>query len=161
MVLMKDINEDEIETFVNITKYENIDVRFIELMPMGNLSFWAQERFVPNTIVLEKIKGLQKVSQENSATPAVYYKFSGAKGRVGLINSMSKKFCGFCNRVRLTADGRLKPCLHLDDSIDLKTPLRQEKDIKEVITKAIFNKPRGHELEKEKYADKNMIQIGG
>ncbi|MFC1546854.1 GTP 3',8-cyclase MoaA [bacterium] len=164
IVLIKGINEDEIEQFTDLTRKENIDVRFIELMPIGKLSGWALERFIPNTMVLDKVKLLEKIEIQNPNSPAVYYKLKDAKRRVGLISSMTGRFCKACNRIRLSAHGRLKSCLHSNDEMDIKTPLRQgldNLDLTDRIKEFIYKKPESHNLDTKEYIDKSMVQIGG
>lgn len=160
-VLVGGFNENEIESFVNLTKDEEIDVRFIELMPIGQAKDWSLDKFISNNMVLEKAKDLKEILKEDISSPAKYYKLPGAKGKVGLINPISCKFCSNCNRVRLTADGKVKPCLHSNDEIDLKNPLRNGEDIKQIIVKLIKNKPKEHNLEDGEYIKRNMITIGG
>ncbi|MFC1566412.1 GTP 3',8-cyclase MoaA [bacterium] len=136
VVLMKDVNENEIHKFRQFAKDENIKVRFIELMPFGELCSWANDKYISSNIV-------------------------PTSKNVSVISSVSNNFCDTCNRVRLTADGKLKLCLHGNELIDLKTPLRQGKDIKKLIVSSVLKKPKSHKLEKEKYTNMNMFQIGG
>lgn len=160
-VLIGGFNTDEIENFVYITKEEEIDVRFIELMPIGEASNWAKSKFVSNDMILEKVKELEKTESEDPSSPAVYYKLPDAKGKVGIINPISCKFCDACNRVRLTSHGKLKLCLHSDDEIDLKQVLRSGGDLIKAIKKSILQKPEEHHLEEGKYIVRNMYEIGG
>jgi len=161
VVLIKDFNENEIEAFVNLTKYEDIDVRFIELMPIGDLKYWSLNNYLSNQAVLERVPSLVEIKSSDISSPAKYYKLPNAKGRVGLINPISCKFCENCNRIRLTADGKIKSCLHSNDEIDLKKILRDGKDITELITKVIENKPKEHGLNDGNYTKRNMTAIGG
>lgn len=160
-VLIGGFNEDEIPSLVDLTIGNNVDVRFIELMPIGESAQYDLNKFIPNTKVLEKVKGLEKVHNEDISSPAAYYKFPNAKGRVGLINPISCKFCSNCNRIRLSSTGKLKSCLHSNREIDLKESLNNGQDIKEVIKKAILTKEEEHHLEDKKYISRNMNQIGG
>ncbi len=160
-VLIDGFNDNEIVDFVNLTKNEDIDIRFIELMPIGQGVDWVAHNFVSNKLVLDKVGELEKIENIYKSSPAVYYKIPGAKGKVGLINPMSCKFCDECNRIRLTAQGKLKLCLHSNREIDLKERLRKGEDIKELIIKSIVEKPKSHKLESGKYILKNMYQIGG
>ncbi|RKD31647.1 GTP 3',8-cyclase MoaA [Thermohalobacter berrensis] len=160
VVLIKGFNEDEIEDFLKFTE-DGIDVRFIELMPVGEASNWALERFISNEIVLNKVKDLVKVENINPSSPAVYYRLNNNKGRIGLINPISCKFCNNCNKVRLTSTGSLKLCLHSNREIDLKGHLRKGSNLKNIIIKAIKEKPESHYLEDGTYIEKNMFQIGG
>ena len=159
-VLIGGFNDDEVEDLVELTN-KDIDVRFIELMPIGQAKDWALDNFISNNYVLEKVKNLKKVKIDDISSPANYYKLPGAKGKVGLINPISCKFCSNCNRVRLTSDGKLKLCLHSDNEIDLKTPLRNGEDIKNIIIDAISKKPKEHHLENGEYIHRNMVAIGG
>ena len=151
-------NDDEIESFVNLTKEEEIDVRFIELMPIGEASHWALNNFISNQTVLDRVESLIKV---NLSSPATYYKLPNRKGRVGLINPISCKFCEYCNRVRLTSQGKLKLCLHSNEEINLREPLRRGENLEAIILEAIKSKPESHHLEDGQYITKNMGQIGG
>lgn len=160
-VLIGGFNVNEIKDFVNLTKTEEIDVRFIELMPVGEASKWAEENFVSNEVILDKVNALEKVERLDPSSPAVYYKLPGAKGRVGIINPISCKFCDYCNRVRLTSRGKLKLCLHSNEEIDLKDKLRQGEDIEKIILSSIKEKPESHHLEDGQYITDSMYQIGG
>lgn len=168
-VLIKGFNEDEIGDFAKLTLKENIDVRFIELMPLGNSAGYAAEYYLPNSTVLESIKALEPVETVDKSSPARYYKLPGAKGMVGLINPISHSFCDNCNRIRLTADGKLKPCLHSNMEIDLRGILRggEQKDkykaLEEAVAEAIQAKPGHHTLNDlcGKPIDRDMYTIGG
>lgn len=160
-VLIGGFNDDEIEDFVKLTEKQEIDVRFIELMPIGNAIELESKYFVSNQLVLDKVPELVEVKREDKSSPAVYYRLPNGKGRVGIINPISCKFCKDCNRVRLTAQGKLKLCLHSNEEIDLKESLRSGQDIKTIILNAIKNKPESHKLESGQYVRKSMNQIGG
>ena len=160
-VLIGGFNDDEIENLVNITLYEDIDIRFIELMPIGEASAFAKSKFLPNNIVLEKIPELKPVQKEYISSPANYFKLPNAKGRVGLINPITCKFCSDCNRVRLTATGKLKLCLHSDREIDLSKTLRAKGDLNRAVREAILTKEEEHHLENNEYIKRSMNQIGG
>ena len=168
-VLTKGFNEDEIREFIKLTLNENIDVRFIELMPLGQAASFASEHYLPNTAVLDSCKELEPVEAADKSSPAKYYKLPGAKGRVGLINPISHKFCDNCNRIRLTADGKLKPCLHSNKEIDVKAILRNTKPedkyeaLQEAVREAVLVKPKHHTLNDlyNKPIDRDMYTIGG
>lgn len=160
-VLIGGFNEDEIEDFVRLTETEEIDVRFIELMPIGEAIELESEYYVSNQLVLDKVKELTKVDSEDLSSPAVYYKLPNGKGKVGIINPISCKFCEYCNRVRITAKGKLKLCLHSNEEIDLKASLRKGEDIEKIIVESIKRKPESHHLESGEYVLKKMYQIGG
>ncbi|MBF0225899.1 MAG: GTP 3',8-cyclase MoaA [Desulfobacterales bacterium] len=161
VVLIKGFNDDEICDLVNLTKDDDIDVRFIELMPFGKSAFFSENHFISNKIVLEKVKDLKLIDNQDISSSAVYYKSEGYKGRVGLINPVSHKFCNTCNRIRLTANGRLRMCLHSDSYIDLKTPLRQGKDIIPIILEGVKTKPKENTFYETSSVKSNMSQIGG
>lgn len=159
-VLVGGFNDDEIQELVYLTR-KGIDVRFIELMPIGEAASFAQEKFISNNKVIENVEGLIPVMKEDPSSPANYYKLDIASGKVGLINPISCKFCSDCNRVRLTSTGKLKLCLHSNREIDLKKALRDGEDIKQIILNSILTKEESHHLEEEKYIRRNMNQIGG
>ena len=161
VVLIGGFNDNEIEDFVKFTVNEDIQIRFIELMPIGEASNWARENFIPNTLVLDKFKELKPVPREDKSSPAEYYKIPGAKGMVGLINPISHRFCSNCNRIRLTADGKIKPCLHSNQEIDIKGAIKSGGNLKEVIMNAIMSKPEEHHLNEGESIKRNMIRIGG
>jgi len=160
-VLIGGFNDDEIEDFVELTREEDIQVRFIELMPIGQVAGWAREKFVSNDIVLERIPELIPVGVEDKSSPAKYYKLPDGKGKVGLINPISHNFCSNCNRIRLTADGKLKPCLHSNKEVDILQSMRKGENIKELIQNTILEKPSSHNLDKGDSIERNMVQIGG
>lgn len=160
-VLIGGFNDEEIEDLVNLTLYEDIDVRFIELMPIGQAAGFAKSKFLSNNKVLERIPELKAVQKEDISSPANYFKLLNAKGRVGLINPITCKFCSDCNRVRLTATGKLKLCLHSDREIDLSKILRTKGDLNQAVSQAILTKEEEHHLEKNEYIKRSMNQIGG
>lgn len=161
IVLVKGFNEDEVEDFVKLTKDKEIDVRFIELMPIGQVCQWTLDKYLSNSFVLDKCNYLEKVDSTDKSSPAVYYKIKGGKGRVGFINPISCKFCSNCNRIRLTVDGKIKPCLHSNNEIDIMNPLRENKDISHILKDIIKEKPKEHNLEEGNYIKRNMMAIGG
>jgi GTP 3',8-cyclase len=162
-VLIGGFNDDEIESFVNLTLHRRIDVRFIELMPIGQAGHWAKKHFISNTEILNRVKNLQPIQSDDPSSPAKHYMLPGAKGKVGLINPISHAFCGNCNRIRLTADGKLKPCLHTETEIDIKEVLRKGNGLQEAIGNAILQKPVQHNLncEHNKPIERDMYRIGG
>ncbi|NLC04752.1 MAG: GTP 3',8-cyclase MoaA [Tissierellia bacterium] len=159
-VLIGGFNENEISNLIDLTK-RGIDVRFIELMPIGEAASFAKDKFISNKLILETMKDLVPVEREDISSPATYYQLPGVPGKVGIINPISCKFCDNCNRIRLTSSGQLKLCLHSNREIDLKSPLRNGEDVKKIITDSIWTKEESHHLEDEEYIDRNMNQIGG
>lgn len=159
-VLIKGISEKQIENLAKITLKHNIDVRFIELMPIGQCAEYSENHLLKANAVLDILKDL-KIGVQDAHAPAKYYKFDGAKGRVGLIAPMSCNFCSECNRIRITADGKLKPCLHSDIEINLCDVLHNEDLIKKRIQEAVNIKPERHYLDENIYIKRNMTCIGG
>ena len=161
VVLIGGFNDDEIADFVGLTKDEAIDVRFIELMPIGEVARWSKSNFLTNQTVLERVPELRAVKATDPSSPAKYYKLPDGKGKVGLISPITCKFCEDCNRIRLTPEGKLKYCLHSDEEFDLKKALEEGLDLEEYITTSILNKPKEHSLENGEFIIRNMVQIGG
>ena len=166
-VIVNDINKDEIIDFVNITREKPIDIRFIELMPIGEA---VNYKGITNKEVLNIIEknysNYEKVVRSKSGGPATYIKLKGAKGKVGFISALSNCFCEDCNRIRLTPDGFLKQCLHFDYGVDLKSKLREnitDEELRKIIKDNIYDKPEKHLfLEKSTHKEiKFTNQIGG
>ncbi|GAU76775.1 GTP 3',8-cyclase MoaA [Fusibacter sp. 3D3] len=161
VVIIGGFNDDEIVDFVRMTEDEAIDVRFIELMPIGEVAKWSIKNYLPNKVVLEKVPELIPVVSQDPASPAQYYKLPNGKGKVGLISPISCKFCTNCNRIRLTSEGKLKYCLHSDEEFDLKKALSDKLDLTEYIQQSILNKPLEHHIGKGDIVMRNMVQVGG
>ena len=156
-VLMGGVNDDEIGDFLALTMEHPWEVRFIELMPMGPCAAWPKERFLPVTEILNRFPALEEIEPNGVARR---YRLPGAMGTVGLITPMSHEFCGACRRIRVTADGRLKGCLHSREEI----PLRglHGDALTEAIRRGILQKPRQHHLtEHASDTPRTMNQIGG
>ncbi len=166
-VMIKDKNDNEILDFVNLTRSKNIDVRFIELMPIG---VGSKFKGISNEDILSLIKSnygdLEEIRRDKDGGPASYIRLKNGKGKIGFISAISNCFCEDCNRIRLTSEGFLKQCLHFNYGIDLKKILRNgasEEEILNVIKNNIYNKPEKH-LFMKKSEDKElkfMNQIGG
>lgn len=156
-VLIGGFNEDDVFELVNLTKDNDIQVRFIELMKIGETRTWEKEAFIPNTRVLELVPELEEYGLQGVAKT---YKVPGYKGTVGLISPVSSCFCEDCNRIRLTSDGKLKSCLHSKEEIDLNGLTDEELD--EKLQEGIYRKPKNHHLD-EGYTetDRSMNMIGG
>ena len=156
-VLMGGVNDDEIGDFLALTMEHPWEVRFIELMAMGPCAAWPKERFLPVTEVLRRFPQLEKIRPNGVARR---YRLPGAVGTAGLIAPVSYEFCGDCRRIRVTADGRLKGCLHSREEI----PLRglHGDALTEAIRRGILQKPRQHHLtEHASDTPRTMNQIGG
>ncbi len=160
-VLIGGFNDDEIGELCGLTLRYPVDVRFIELMPMYDSGEFGQDAMIPNTAVLEKVPDLKPVPAEDGGV-AELYRLPGASGNVGLISPVSHSFCSRCSRLRLTADGKLKPCLHSRDEIDIRG--LDEEGMREAFRRAAAAKPLCHEeltAEKRSEAGRNMNRIGG
>ncbi len=149
VVLIRGGNDDEIEDFAAITRERPWHVRFIELMPTGANLELSAKRFVS---CQEALGGLRVVDRLEPVAgpwgngPATYYRFPEAPGTVGVITPMSHTYCGCCNRMRLTADGHLRPCLFGDIQTNLRDPLRAGADLAGLIEKTLRVKPERHHL---------------
>ena len=159
-VLIGGFNDEEIPALAELTRRYPLDVRFIELMPMYDSGDFGPEAFIPYTVVLEKLPELVPVAPDGGV--AKLYRLPGAQGSIGLISPVSAHFCAACNRIRLTADGRLKPCLHSGDEYSLKG--LDYDGMAAELRRAIICKPSWHGVlnaENRSRAGRNMNQIGG
>lgn len=159
-VLIGDFNDDEIVPLAELTRRYPVDVRFIELMPMYDGGEFGPEAYIPCTKVLDHLPEAVKIEPDGGV--AKLYRLPGAKGNIGLISPVSAHFCGSCNRLRLTADGKLKPCLHLQEEYAIKG--LDFKDMKATMERAIWNKPSWHgdlDALHRSGAGRNMNEIGG
>lgn len=161
MVIMRGINDDEIFSFVNMARETPFIVKFVELMK-ANTPLW-EERFIPNSLIKEKIEkeeGLFPLRESLGKGPARYFRLGGKGGIVGFINPVSEeRFCYSCNRLRLDARGVLKACLFSSRGIDLRTPLREEREeeVKTLLEEAV----RSKSLKREEFSLSSMAAIGG
>jgi cyclic pyranopterin phosphate synthase len=168
-VVVRGFNEQDVTEFAKLTMRYTWQVRFIEMMPFGEVADFAQNAIVTEEEIQQRIAAefapLHLQNDGKLDGEARLYKFDGALGTVGFISSVTQPFCASCNRARLTADGVLRLCLLRDKEVDLLTPLRQgasEADIKQIILDGIWFKPWGHGLNKEIIPlNRVMSQIGG
>ena len=159
-VLIGGFNDDEIEALASLTMKYPVDMRFIELMPIQDHDEFGESAYVPYSRVLEKLP--QAVPVEKDGGVAKLYRLPGAKGNIGLISPISAHFCGECNRIRLTADGKLKPCLHSAEEHSIKG--LDQNGMMAVFQEAIWNKPAWHgdlDAVNRSKAGRNMNEIGG
>ena len=167
-LILEDFNEDEVTDLAGLAFRCGIDVRFIEMMPVGA---GASVNGVSNLKVLQKLMerwpDLEEDSRVHGSGPAVYYRRPGIEGAVGLISPIHGIFCIGCNRVRLTSQGQLKPCLSYDVRTDLRPYLEgSDEELREAMRKAIYEKPEAHcftEAEKcpREMEHRLMSEIGG
>lgn len=162
-VLAKGFNDDEIPNLAALTKKYPIDVRFIELMPIGGCAGWAERHFMPSSEVEQLLPEIEPLKDEeiDPSSPARYFKLPDGLGRIGLIDPVSCSFCAYCNRVRLTADGKLKSCLHSDDETDLTPFLHDREALNQAIRDGVSRKQKEHHLYQQDSIHRDMVQIGG
>jgi GTP 3',8-cyclase len=157
VVVMRGINDDELCDFARLTIDHEWHVRFIELMPVGEMRDLTWDHVVPSDEVLRRLETISPLrpvrGPERGNGPARYFQLQGACGTIGVITPMSHTYCGSCNRVRLTADGRLRTCLFGDDEVDLRTPLREGLPLEQFFRSALASKPEEHHL--------LQMQVGG
>ena len=159
-VLIGGFNDDEIEPLAELTRQYPVDMRFIELMPMCDGAEFGSEAYIPDARVLEALPEVTPVPKDGGV--AKLYRLPGAKGNIGLISPVSAHFCGECNRIRLTADGKVKPCLHSNAEYPLKG--LDFEGMRQQLKAAIWNKPQWHgslDATHHSGAGRNMNQIGG
>jgi GTP 3',8-cyclase len=166
VVVMRGINDDEIVDFARLTLEHPWHVRFIELMPVGEMRALTWEHVVPSNEVLGRVAELGPLTPGGGPArgngPAAYYRLDGARGSVGVITPMSHTYCGSCNRVRLTADGQLRTCLFGDHQVNLRDPLRAGEPLEPHFVRALAEKPREHNLLQMQVGGlKALSQVGG
>jgi GTP 3',8-cyclase len=175
VVAIKGFNDEEVREFARLTLLKPYQVRFIEFMPIGHRAMWEDSKVMTEGEIMDRISALGKLApverlgqggQWGRGGPARLYRLPGAKGILGFISPLSNHFCGSCNRLRLTADGKIRPCLFAETEIDLKTPLRSgcdDAELSRLISIALSVKPEGHSIAdgvKDKYR-RTMSRIGG
>jgi cyclic pyranopterin phosphate synthase len=157
VVVIRGVNDDEIEDFAALTFGHRWHVRFIELMPVGDMRALTWDHVVPSDEVIDRVASLGELTAAAGPTrgngPATYYRLAGAVGTVGVITPMTHTYCGSCNRVRLTADGRLRTCLFGDHEVNLRDPLRRGEPLEPLFRRALDEKPEAHAL--------LQMQVGG
>jgi len=151
MVPIRGLNDDEIEAFAGLTLNTPFQVRFIEFMPIGAGDLWSDERYISTDEIktrVEKMGTLSPVRLRRDG-PARYYRIENAPGVIGFISALTHHFCADCNRLRITADGKLRPCLFSETEIDLKPALRDsssDEEIERLLRLSIEVKPEGHTI---------------
>lgn len=169
-VLIRGINDDEIVKFADLARRKPYVIRFIEFMPIGADDGWSPDRVVPANEVIRRIEesvGKKLLPIEiHGAQPADRFQFEDGKGEIGFISSVSEPFCSHCNRVRITADGKLRTCLFSLVETDLREPLRNhasDEELQRIIRDAVWKKEPGHNINKPEFErpTRSMSQIGG
>ena len=159
-VLIGGFNDDEIAPLAELTRRWPVDLRFIELMPMYDSGDFGPSAFIPCSRVLQALPELEEEAQDGGV--ARLYRLPGAQGRIGLISPLSSHFCRACNRIRLTADGKLKPCLHGKAEFPIKGLDRD--GMRETFRAAMLAKPEWHgelSYQSRSQSGRNMNSIGG
>lgn len=169
-VLIRGVNDDEIPRFADLARTRPFIIRFIEFMPIGADDGWTPDRVVSSGEIMERIRrhvGVPLVPVErHGLQPADRYRFEDGVGEIGFISSVSEPFCDHCNRVRITADGKLRTCLFSLEETDLRGLLRSGADDAEIgarIREAVKRKEAGHRINQPGFVrpERTMSQIGG
>lgn len=162
VVLIKGINDHEADDFLNYFD-PSVEVRFIELMPIGQAANWSKDRFLNLSEFISKRNDLIPVPDHGHGGPGRYYKHTKTSRYVGIISAISNHFCTECNRIRVTSDGILKTCLHSAAEVNLKPFLNEPEILKNIIAQAISSKPASHNLNHNDTTpiSRNMHTIGG
>jgi len=169
-VILRGINDHEIEHFARLARERSFEVRFIEFMPLDADRIWSRDALVTGDEILQRIHALHPLREESAArgrSPSRDHVFEdGAGGKIGFINSVSEPFCDSCNRIRLTADGKLRTCLFSLVETDLRSLLRGGADdsmIARTIRDAVWRKEPGHRINEADFvrSERTMSQIGG
>ena len=166
VVVMRGTNDDEIEAFARLTLEHPWHVRFIELMPVGDMHESTWDIVVPSDEILRRIETIAPVTDDPGPTrgngPARYFRLDGAAGSIGVITPMTHTYCGSCNRVRLTADGRLRTCLFGDHEVNLRDALRAGEPLAPLFRRALAEKPKEHALLQMRVGGlRALSQVGG
>lgn len=166
VVVMRGLNDDEVEDFARLTLRLPIHVRFIELMPVGEMAHLTDAHVVSSDEVLARVARIAPLEPAHGPArgngPAKYYRLASAAGSIGVITPMTHTYCGDCNRVRLTADGRLRTCLYGDHEVNLREPLRAGLRLQPYFVQALAEKPKEHNLLQLRVGGlKALSQVGG
>jgi cyclic pyranopterin phosphate synthase len=167
-VLVRGVNDDEVESFAAFARKRDLTMRFIEFMPLDADRAWTRDTMVPSAEIYRRISArwpLVPVVHERSET-ARKYRFADGRGEIGLISPVTQPFCGFCSRIRLTADGKLRTCLFSKDDHDLKFLLREgagDREIGDEILRIVAQKEKGHRINEPDFVppSRTMVFIGG
>jgi cyclic pyranopterin phosphate synthase len=168
-VLVRGINDDEVESFAEFARERGVTMRFIEFMPLDADRTWTRKQVVPAAEVYQRIHArwpLVQVAHERSETARKYRFADGAPGEIGLIAPVTQPFCGHCSRIRLTADGKLRTCLFSKDDHDLRGLLREgatHDDVETYIRSVVDEKEEGHRINAPDFVapSRTMVFIGG
>jgi cyclic pyranopterin phosphate synthase len=168
-VVIRDLNDHEIEALGRFAREENLIMRFIEFMPLDSGRAWQKEHVVPGAEILERLQDafeLEPMDMEHASATANRWRFKTGTGEIGLITPVTEPFCGQCNRIRLTADGQIRTCLFSLHEHDLKSQLRGEAtdaEIAEWLAAVVLRKEERHHIGETDFEqpDRTMSAIGG
>ncbi len=169
MVAIQGLNDDEIESFAQLTLQFPLIVRYIEYMPSGNGEEWRESDILTIPQIKSRLANVGKlipIPSDRWDGPAKRFRIEGALGEIGMIGAVSSHFCDDCNRLRLTPDGKIRTCLFSDEEIDVKELLRNggsDRDLKEQLLVALKKKPERHTINTHQFkkCQRNMSAIGG
>ena len=169
VVAMRNVNDDEAVEFARLTMDRPVHIRFIEFMPVAGQTTWEEAQFISSEELQSRISALGPLiplEADEKAGPAKMFQLEGAQGKLGFVTALSSHFCASCNRLRLTADGKLRACLFSDEETDLKPLLRggcTDEELSAVIEQTIRSKPQRHEIHEASYkkCSRTMSAIGG
>jgi len=167
-VALRGFTEDEVPAFVELARNSAYEVRFIEFMPLDADHAWTSDKVLTGAelhTMINALYPLEPLEREPGATARVY-RFADGRGRIGLINPVSEPFCGDCNRIRLTADGRLRTCLFSLNETDLRDPLRSgasDPELEQIVRDAVWRKELKHHIGEPGFVQpaRTMSAIGG
>jgi cyclic pyranopterin phosphate synthase len=167
-VIERGVNDDEIIDLAAFGRDRGVEVRFIEFMPLDAIGHWMNERVVGQDEIVERIGAVFPIEQmpARGAAPADRWRYLDGRGTVGVIPTVTKPFCGDCDRVRLTAEGQFRTCLFATDEFDLRAAMRRGEGDDEVaarIVRAVGTKWAGHQINQVNFIrpGRSMSQIGG
>jgi len=169
VVLIRGMNDGEIESFAALARSRPVVVRFIEFMPIGSEDDWSIDRVVPAKEVIERIDAVAHILPVPGGSvnaPAEIYRFADGEGEIGVISSVTQPFCGDCNRVRITSDGKFRTCLFSLKETDLRGLMRGgagDEEIAATIVRAVRGKEEGHLINRPGFVrpERTMSSIGG
>jgi GTP 3',8-cyclase len=168
-VIIREINDGEIETLADFGHRRGLSMRFIEFMPLDSARAWQKELVVPASEILRRLQarfGLKAVPSENKSETARRWTFADGRGEIGIIAPVSEPFCGHCNRLRLTADGKIRTCLFSVVEYDLRSRLRDgvaDADLRDYLQEVVWQKEARHRIGEPDFvpASRSMSCIGG
>jgi len=166
-VMMRDVNDDEVVDFARFGRERGVEVRFIEFMPLDADGAWGRSKVVPGHEIVERIAAVYPIEPvAQGSDPAAVWRYTDGAGQIGVINSVTEPFCGNCDRVRLTADGKFRNCLFAVHETDLRSILRNggtDDDLAAAVASDVGQKWAGHSIGKVNFIRpaRSMSQIGG